>query len=89
MLRVFIGTVLLFLVAAACSSAATADPSATDTPGSTQRSQPTPTPEPSAGNLVGDRIPGFTLTFADGSEATLDSLLATGKPVLLYYFATW
>jgi cytochrome oxidase Cu insertion factor (SCO1/SenC/PrrC family) len=89
LLRIFIGTVLLLLVATACSSVATVEPSATGTPGSTPGSQPTPTPEPSVGNQVGERIPGFTLTFADGSEATLDSLLATGKPVLLYYFATW
>jgi cytochrome oxidase Cu insertion factor (SCO1/SenC/PrrC family) len=38
---------------------------------------------------VGDSAPDFTLTLADGSTVDQAALLAAGKPVLLYFFATW
>ena len=54
---------------------------------------PPPTQEPErelpVGGDVGDRAPDFTVTLADGSAASLESLLAPGKPLLLYFFATW
>ena len=52
-----------------------------------------PTQEPErelpVGGDVGERAPDFTVTLADGSTASLESLLAPGKPLLLYFFATW
>ncbi|MDA1215244.1 MAG: redoxin domain-containing protein [Chloroflexi bacterium] len=38
---------------------------------------------------VGNVAPDFTLTLADGSTVDQAALLAEGKPVLLYFFATW
>lgn len=38
---------------------------------------------------VGSVAPDFTLTLADGSTVDQAALLVEGKPVLLYFFATW
>ena len=58
----------------------------------------TPTPEPtvaagwrtdvSIGATVGTRATDATLTLADGSTATIQEV-SGGKPLLLYFFATW
>jgi cytochrome oxidase Cu insertion factor (SCO1/SenC/PrrC family) len=38
---------------------------------------------------VGNVAPDFTLTLADGNTVNQAALLAEGKPLLLYFFATW
>ena len=74
--------------------AATPTPAPTATPVPT----PTPAPEPSSGtgwrtdipvgDAIGSRASEVTLTLADGSVQTAESL-AAGRSVLLYFFATW
>ncbi len=88
-----VGAVFLALGAMACSSAATTPPA---TPTAAAPSQetglapgPTPTAELEVGGQVGNRAPEFTVKLADGSQATLASLLEGGKPLLLYFMATW
>lgn len=59
---------------------ASATPVAEDTPGwRTDRE---------AGGRVGNAAPNVTVTLTDGTTATLEEL-AGGKPLLLYFFATW
>ena len=41
-----------------------------------------------AGGRVGNAAPNVTVTLTDGTQATLEEL-ANGKPLLLYFFATW
>ncbi len=41
-----------------------------------------------AGARVGNAAPNVTVTLLDGTTATLEEL-ADGKPLLLYFFATW
>ena len=49
-------------------------------------SEPTQ-PSIEVGYKVGQQAPDFTLTTAAGEDLTLDSL--QGRPVILYFFATW
>ena len=59
---------------------ASATPVAGDTPGwRTDRE---------AGGRVGNAAPNVSVTLTDGTTATLEEL-AGGKPLLLYFFATW
>ena len=44
--------------------------------------------EPSVGGNTGQAAPAATLLLRDGSTTTLADA-AAGKPVLLYFFATW
>lgn len=41
------------------------------------------------GPNVGNRAPDFTLTFANGQTLSLTSLRDQGRPVVLYFLATW
>ena len=41
-----------------------------------------------AGGRVGNAAPNATVTLTDGTTTTLEEL-AGGKPLLLYFFATW
>ena len=90
--------VLLVAVATACS----APPPAPEQPGSTIAPSGTSTPPPAAtagatprwrtdlaaGGRVGNAAPNATVTLPDGTMPTLEEL-AGGKPLLLYFFATW
>jgi peroxiredoxin len=38
---------------------------------------------------VGDRAPDFALALTDGSTVTSESLAAAGKPMFLFFMATW
>ena len=42
---------------------------------------------PSIGHLVGQRAPDWTLSRTDGGTLALRSL--AGKPVLLFFWASW
>ena len=63
-------------------------------PTSTPTTAPTPTPPPrwrtdlAVAGSVDAVAPDTTVTLRDGTTATL-SAIAAGKPLLLYFFATW
>ena len=44
---------------------------------------------PPVGWRVGERAPDFELTTLSGSSVSLSQLRASGKPFILYFFATW
>ena len=72
-------------------------PTATPRPAPTAAPRPTaiPTPRPTAtpnipiGHNVGQRAPDFSVTAVDGNSYTLSDITASGKSVLIYFFATW
>ena len=41
------------------------------------------------GTDVGETPPAFTMTLADGSTLESASIVGSGKPVFMVYFATW
>ena len=41
------------------------------------------------GHQVGQRAPEFGMTLLDGSRVTTSSIAGEGKPVLLYFHATY
>ena len=41
------------------------------------------------GTKVGERVPEFTMRLTDGSTVALNDLVTEGKPVFIYFFATW
>ena len=41
------------------------------------------------GTRVGERIPEFRMRLTDRSMLTSEDLVSTGRPVFLYFFATW
>lgn len=43
----------------------------------------------SVGHKVGDRVPDFELSLDDGTSVTSASLIEDGKPVFLFFLATW
>ena len=64
-------------------------PTATPPPRPTATPVPTATPNVPVGHNVGQRAPDFTVTAVDGSTYTLSEVTASGKAVLVYFFATW
>ena len=60
-------------------------PTATRVPTAT----PTPKPQLPLGPDVGNRAPDFTVTAVNGETYTLSEVNASGKAVILYFFATW
>ena len=92
---------LVLAMAAACGAppsateppprpTATAAPPATSAPTPTATAAATPgwrTDLP-AGGRVGNAAPNATVTLTDGTTVTLEDF-ADGKPLLLYFFATW
>ena len=87
---------------AACGGSAepTPTPVATPTPALEPTATATSAPDSAApaaagwrsdipiGPAAGDRAPDATITLPDGQTTTLQEL-AAGKPMLLYFFATW
>ena len=57
-------------------------------PVATPTVRPTPTTLP-VGPRVGQVAPEFTLTDLQGNTVTLQSLRDRGKPIVLFFFATW
>jgi len=45
--------------------------------------------QPPLGNSVGDTLPKFEFTLADGRTVSTAQLSEQGKPVFLFFFATW
>ncbi len=89
---------LLAAVATACGAPAPApeQPPSTSTPSGISPPTPMTTAEATprwrtdltAGGRVGDAAPNATVTLPHGTMPTLEEL-AGGKPLLLYFFATW
>lgn len=50
---------------------------------------PTPTPAPAVrvGSSVGERVPEFTLSLADGSTVSATSLIQSERPTFLFFFS--
>ena len=47
-------------------------------------------PEPAqTGNQEGDKVPDFTLVLEDGSTTTSASLIESGQPTFLFFWATY
>ncbi|MBM3934336.1 MAG: TlpA family protein disulfide reductase [SAR202 cluster bacterium] len=46
-------------------------------------------PAAAVGNRVGNRAPEFAIQLADGSSVSSEQLLKDGKPVFLFFWATW
>ena len=72
------------LMAAACGSSE---------PESAQTAQSASAPESSSevriGNEIGNRLPNFELTFtSNGEKLTSTSLVESGRPAFLFFFAT-
>ena len=57
----------------------------------TAKPQPTATPVPARkiGYKVGEQAPDFSFHAVDGRTYTISEVVASGKAVLLYFFASW
>ena len=66
-------------------------PTARTAPTVTPSPIPTPTPKPQLplGSEVGNRAHDFTVTAVNGETYTLSEVNASGKAVIVYFFATW
>ncbi len=66
-------------------------PTARPAPTVTPSPIPTPTPKPQLplGSEVGNRAQDFTVTAVNGETYTLSDVNASGKAVIVYFFATW
>ena len=64
---------------------------AIDTPLPVVEPAPAPktTPIVKIGSAVGERVPDFEVTFRDGSSVSREELAAEGRPVFLFFMATW
>jgi len=54
-----------------------------------QVEQPAITVQAEVGYAVGNRIPDFALTLADGSTFTSQDIISQGRPVFLFFTASW
>lgn len=73
--------VTLALIGAACGG--------TTTPGVVDTTSQSTNAGSVTGYEVGQQAPDFVLTLDDGQRATLASLRAENRPVVLYFFTTW
>ena len=74
--------------ALACGSAATeAIPASTQNP--VQIAAPISNVEPEVGTSVGNKIPHFEFTLADGTSISTAQLASEGQPAFLFFFTTW
>ena len=66
-------------------------PTARPAPTVTPSPIPTPTPKPQLplGSEVGNRAHDFSVTAVNGETYTLSEVNASGKAVIVYFFATW
>jgi cytochrome oxidase Cu insertion factor (SCO1/SenC/PrrC family) len=45
--------------------------------------------QPEVGTVVGKTVPHFEFTLIDGTKRSTAQLASQGKPVFLFFFATW
>ena len=45
--------------------------------------------QPPVGTNVGDTLPSFEFTLADGTMRSTAQLASQGQPVFLFFYATW
>ena len=76
----FLAVWLMGMVAACSGPPPSASPEAATAPSP---------PAVKVGHGVGDRAPEFSLTLADGGTVASASLTDKGKPVFLFFLATW
>lgn len=62
-------------------------PTATAVP-PTPTAIPTPAPAVAVGSSVGERVPEFTLSLADGSTVSATSLIQAERPTFLFFFSS-
>ena len=74
---------------ATASPPPTALASPTNVPIPTNAPNPTPFIQPKFGNSVGDTLPHFEFTLIDGTMRSTAQLSSQGRPVFLFFFATW
>ena len=83
------GIPILLALGLGCSAGAgePATTTAASTPPSSESTAPSP--DISVGTQVGNTLPHFEFTLLDGDKRSTEQLAADGKPVFLYFFATW
>ena len=89
-----IALVVVLFGAVSCGAKSTADPTSTAIAPGEPTATPANTPPASAndvevGSRAGNRVPQFTMVLADGAIVTSDQLVADGRPVFLFFWATW
>jgi thiol-disulfide isomerase/thioredoxin len=57
--------------------------------GATVTDSSEPTSNLQIGNKVGERVPDFSILLGDGSVKRSSEILAEGKPVFIFFWATW
>ena len=73
-------------VALACGSQAAEPDAAAAAGGSAQLASLV---DVKVGSKVGQRVPDFSIQLGDRSSVTSGELVGAGRPVFLYFFATW
>ena len=81
------GIPILLALGLGCSAGAGETTTAASTPPSSESTAPSP--DISVGTQVGNALPHFEITLLDGDKRSTEQLAADGKPVFLYFFATW
>ncbi len=97
--------IIVVSITASCSSesepAATPRPTVNAYPATQQDTSPTAVPTQASvelsgpastvaiGNKLGERVPDFSIMLSDGSVVRSSEILAEGKPVFLFFWATW
>ena len=75
-------------IAAPREVAAAVEPEPTQ-PAESSLAKSPPSTDLKVGTKVGNRVPDFAMRLGDGTTVTSASLISAGKPVFLYFFATW
>jgi hypothetical protein len=76
----------VFILGLACNNQPPEPEASGATSGSVSES---PLSNVKTGTKVGERLPEFSMRLTDGSTLTSEDLVTKGKPVFLYFFATW
>ena len=76
----------VFILGLACSAQPSQPEAPATSSGSASESR---SPNVKIGTRVGERVPEFGMRLADGRTLTSDDLVSIGKPVFIYFFATW
>ena len=84
-----LGIPILLALGLGCSAGA-GEPATTTVASTPPSSESTaPSPDISVGTQVGNTLPHFEITLLDGDKRSTERLAEDGKPVFLYFFATW
>ena len=86
-LALILSLAVILLAACAGEGPATGTPTAQQPTAVLQTTTPPSQPPLEVGYEEGQKAPNFMMTTVDGEQLTRDSF--QGRPVLLYFFATW